>query len=42
MSARVGLTPEQYAPLMKGTHFLDLSDNVKHFAKGESLESLYG
>jgi len=42
MSARVGLKPEEYATLMGGTHFLDLAGNVKHAAKGEGLESVYG
>jgi NitT/TauT family transport system substrate-binding protein len=42
MSARVGLTADEYKKLMSGTHFLDLKGNLKHFAKGESLESLYG
>lgn len=42
MAARVDLAPEEYKKLMKGTYFLDLKDNVKHFAKGESLESLFG
>lgn len=34
MSARVGLTPEQYRPLMKGTFFLDLAGGMKHLEKG--------
>ncbi|MFZ5892112.1 MAG: ABC transporter substrate-binding protein [Myxococcota bacterium] len=42
MSARVGLTPEQYKPLMKGTHFLDLAEAKKHWQKAEGLESVYG
>jgi NitT/TauT family transport system substrate-binding protein len=42
MSARVGLSPDEYAPLMGGTHFLDLAGNVKHAAKGEGLESVFG
>ncbi len=46
MSARVGLTPERYAPLMAGTHFLGLAGNLKHFvAKAEAdspLASVYG
>lgn len=42
MSARVGLTPDQYKPLMKGTRILDLTDAKKHWAKGEGLESVYG
>lgn len=42
MSARVGLTAEQYKPLMKGTFFLDLEGGKKAFQKGEALSSLYG
>lgn len=42
MSARVGLKPDQYEPLMKGTHFLDLAENKKHFAVGKDLASVYG
>ncbi|MDX2053546.1 MAG: ABC transporter substrate-binding protein [Polyangiaceae bacterium] len=41
MSARVGLKPEEYKPLMKGTFFLNLAGNQKHFAKGDTLESIY-
>jgi len=42
MSARVGITPEQYRALMKGTHIMDLAEAKKHWAKGETLESVYG
>lgn len=42
MSARVGLTPEQYKPLMKGTHILNLQENLKHFKKAEGFDSIYG
>jgi NitT/TauT family transport system substrate-binding protein len=41
MSARVGLTPEQYAPLMKGTFFLGAEGNVKHYQPGDTLESVF-
>ncbi len=41
MSARVGLTPEQYAPLMKGTFFLGAEGNIKHYQPGDSLESVF-
>ncbi len=41
MSARVGLKPEEYKPLMKGTFFLDLAGNQKHFTQGDTLESIY-
>jgi NitT/TauT family transport system substrate-binding protein len=42
MSARVGLKPDQYEPLMKGTNFLDLAGNKKHFAAGKDLSSVSG
>lgn len=42
MSARVGLTAEQYKPLMKGTFFLDLESGKKHLAKADGLTSVYG
>ena len=42
MSARVGLKPDAYAPLMKGTHFLDLAGNKEHFAAGKDLTSVVG
>jgi len=42
MSARVGLTPETYKPLLKGTHLIDIAEAKKTFKKGEGLESLYG
>ena len=41
MSARVGLTPEQYAPLMKGTFLLGAEGNVKHYQPGDTLESVF-
>ncbi|MEN9581951.1 MAG: hypothetical protein RJA70_4960, partial [Pseudomonadota bacterium] len=41
MAARVGLEASAYKDLMKGTFFLDLAGNTKHFAKGETLESIY-
>ncbi len=42
MSARVSLKPEQYAALMKGTHYLDKKGDVEHFKKGPGLSSIYG
>lgn len=42
MAARVGLQPDEYKALMKGTFFLGKDGNVKHFAKAEGLESVYG
>ncbi len=41
MSARVGLTPERYAPLLEGTFLLNGPGNVKHYAKGNDLFSVY-
>jgi NitT/TauT family transport system substrate-binding protein len=42
MAARVGLTPEQYKPLVAGTKLLDIAEGKKIFKKGEGLGSLYG
>jgi NitT/TauT family transport system substrate-binding protein len=42
MSARVGLTPAQYLPLLKGTHLLDAAAARKAFVKGDGLDSVYG
>jgi NitT/TauT family transport system substrate-binding protein len=42
MSARVGLTPEQYKPLMKGTHLLNLAENLKHYKKADGFDSIFG
>jgi NitT/TauT family transport system substrate-binding protein len=42
MAARVGLSADDYKPLMKGTHFLDLAGNVETYKKGDSLMSIYG
>ncbi|PRG96303.1 ABC transporter substrate-binding protein [Burkholderia gladioli] len=42
MAARVGLTPEQYLPLLKGTHLLDAAAAKQAFHKGTGLDSIYG
>ena len=42
MGARVSLPADEYKKLMAGTFFLDLKGNLKHFAKGETLETVYG
>lgn len=42
MSARVGLSPEAYKPLLKGTHLIDLAEGKKIFQKGNGFSSLYG
>ena len=40
--ARVRLSPEEYKPLMKGTHILDLAQAKKHWAKADGLTSVFG
>jgi NitT/TauT family transport system substrate-binding protein len=42
MAKRVGLTPAEYLPLLKGTHLLDVAAGKKTFKKGTGLDSLYG
>jgi NitT/TauT family transport system substrate-binding protein len=42
MSARVGLTPDQYKAIMKGTHIMPLEEGKKHWAKAAGLASIYG
>jgi NitT/TauT family transport system substrate-binding protein len=42
MAARVQLTPEEYKPLLKGTHLIDLAEGKKVFKKAGGLGSLYG
>jgi len=42
MSARVGLSPDQYRPLLKGTHLIDLAEGRRVFEQGPGLSSLYG
>ena len=42
MSARVGLTPDVYKGLMKGTHLLNMAENLKHYAKADGFDSIYG
>lgn len=42
MAARVGLSPEAYAPLLKGTKILSLEEAKAAFQKGEGLSSIYG
>ncbi|MFT3907720.1 MAG: ABC transporter substrate-binding protein [Steroidobacteraceae bacterium] len=42
MAARSGVSPEEYLPLLKGTHLLDLADGAKVYVKGEGFGSLYG
>jgi NitT/TauT family transport system substrate-binding protein len=42
MSARVGLKPDEYKAIMKGTHIMDLTEGKKHWAKADGLTSIYG
>ena len=42
MSSRVGLKPEAYLPLLKGTHLLGLEEGKKVFVKADGFKSLYG
>lgn len=42
MAARVGLTAEEYAPLLAGTKLLDLSAAKKVFKEAAGFTSLYG
>src|SRR5512139_2402816 len=42
MAARVGVTPQVYLPLLKGTHLLSLEDGRKVYGKGAGFGSLYG
>jgi NitT/TauT family transport system substrate-binding protein len=42
LSARVGLTPQAYKPLLKGTHLIDIAEGKKIYVKAKGLGSLYG
>lgn len=42
MSARVGLTPAQYKPLLSGTKLLTLEESSKVLEKSDGFSSLYG
>ncbi len=42
MAARVGVSPETYLPLLKGTKLLSLADAKKIYVKGEGFKTLYG
>jgi NitT/TauT family transport system substrate-binding protein len=42
MSARVGLTPAAYKPLLNGTHLIGLGEGKKTYVKADGLSSLYG
>jgi NitT/TauT family transport system substrate-binding protein len=42
MSARVGLTPAAYKPLLNGTHLIGLAEGKKTYGRADGLTSLYG
>lgn len=42
MAARVGLKPEAYLPLLKGTRLLSLDEGKKIYVKADGFKSLYG
>lgn len=42
LSARVGLTPAEYAPLLSGTQLLTLEESKAVFKKADGLKSVYG
>lgn len=42
MAARVGITAEQYKPLLEGTKILTRDEAKKFFTKGEGFASVYG
>ena len=42
MAARVGVTPQVYLPLLKGTHLLSLEDGRKVYVKAAGFGSIYG
>ena len=42
MAARVGIKPEAYLPLLKGTRLLTLDEGKATFVKADGFKSLYG
>ncbi|MFZ3040920.1 MAG: ABC transporter substrate-binding protein [Thiobacillus sp.] len=42
MAARVGVSPETYLPLLKGTKLLSLDEAKKIYIKGSGFKTLYG
>ena len=42
MAARVGLTPDQYAPLLAGTKLLTLEEAKEYFQQTDGFDSLLG
>ena len=42
MAARVGLSPEEYKPFLKGTNILTRDEANKFMVKGDGFKSIYG
>jgi len=42
LSARVGIKPEEYEPLLKGTYILSLEEALERWKEAEGLGSVYG
>lgn len=42
MASRVGVTPQEYAPLLAGTKLLSLDEAKAVYQKGEGFKSIYG
>lgn len=42
MAARVGLSPEEYKPFLKGTNILTREEANKFMVKGDGFKSIYG
>ena len=42
LSSRVALTPEEYAPFLKGTKIFTLQEAAAAFKPGDGFSSLYG
>ncbi len=42
LSARVQITPEEYAPFLAGTKILTHDENKARFAKGDGLDTVHG
>jgi NitT/TauT family transport system substrate-binding protein len=42
MSAKSGVTPAEYLPLLKGTKLLSVEEGKKVYVKGDGFKSLYG
>jgi NitT/TauT family transport system substrate-binding protein len=42
MAGRVDMKPEDFKPLLQGTHLIDVAEGKKTFKKADGLTSLYG